>query len=447
MGKYNFKVVEPRPAELASAGFGRVAHLPFILDSRPGIHRDGSEYLVDRGLGTWNPARPGVPGNRPSAKSIRNYASWLCNFLEWSETRGVDLMQANYVDHINGRYQSELLSGLWGSTGRPLSPKTVNRYVDVATDFVMWLATKGKRSPLEVPHVSHSSRSPKASASGDHRPRTHQVRKGKVRESPNALRMPTDVEVDTWLESVFVGRGRTFGLMCETVLMSAARRQEVACWRVDTLPLNPADWIIVNPTADIKHQMVAVRLRYGTKGRDYGKDHGDKIGPERTIKIPLHFAEKLHAYRKSVRPRLLQKWVAQTHGLKAQRERLGNSVHLFLNPEGARQSVSGFYTAWKSGQLPFDEWSPHLGRHWWACSTLLQEIFAGRKHGESTYMGPGTLTAILLTGLIQLKIAPQLGHISSETTKLYVQWISDQLGGALPERYQAAMLDDSEDES
>ena len=154
MGKYNFKVVELRSAELEKAGFGRVARLPFILDSRPGIHRDGSEYLVERGLGTWNPSRPGEVGNRPSEKSIRNYASWLCNFLEWCETRGVNPMNANYVDHINGDYQTELVAGLWGSTGRPLSPKTVNRYVDVATDFVEWMAAKGKRPPVVVPLVT-----------------------------------------------------------------------------------------------------------------------------------------------------------------------------------------------------------------------------------------------------------------------------------------------------
>jgi hypothetical protein len=447
MGKYNFKVVEPRSAELEKAGFGRVARLPFILDSRPGIHRDGSEYLVERGLGTWNPSRPGEVGNRPSEKSIRNYASWLCNFLEWCETRGVNPMNANYVDHINGDYQTELVAGLWGSTGRPLSPKTVNRYVDVATDFVEWMAAKGKRPPVVVPLVTRSLRSQRASATGDPRLRTHQVRKGRVREAPSELRMPTDFEVDSWLESIYVEKGRTFGLMCETVLMTAVRRQEVASWRVDTLPVDPADWLIVNPTADIKHQMVAVSLRYGTKGRDYGHDHGDKIGPKRTIKIPLHLAEKLHTYRTRVRPRLLQKWVAQARGLKAQRERLDNSVHLFLNPEGVRQSVSGFYNAWKSGKLPYKEWSPHLGRHWWSCSTLMQEIGAGRKHQELTCEGQGTLTAILLTELIQLKIVPQLGHISSDTTRLYVQWVSDQLGEALPERYQAAMLDESEDES
>lgn len=444
MGKYNFRVVEPDSVQLTRAGYGRVARLPFILDSRPGIHRDGSEYLIDRGLGTWNPLNPGTQGLRPAEKSIRNYAHWLCNFLEWCEAKRIDPLKADYVDHVTGRYQPDLVSGLWG-VGRPLSAGTVNRYVDVATDYLSWMALKGKRPPFAVPLTSRVSHSRSGLSTANNSPRTHEVRKGRVRESPKHLRMPTEVAVDAWIASVYNQRGQTYGLMCETVLMSAARRQEVACWRIDTLPLDPRDWLIVNPAADVKHQEVSVSLRYGTKGRDYGKDHGDKIGPDRTIKIPLHLAEKLHAYRKNIRPRLLQNWVGSARGLKTQSERLKNSVHLFLNREGQRQSVSGFYSAWKSGNLPYPSWSPHLGRHWWACSTLLQEIKAGRKQENPEYTDSGTLTAILLTGIIQLKICPQLGHISSNTTKLYVKWVCDQLGEALPERYQSAMLDETDD--
>lgn len=443
MGKYNYKVVEPNSDALKRAGFDRVAHLPFILDSRPGIHRDGSEYLVDRGLGLWNANTPGIQGKPPTAKSIRNYAAWLCQFLEWSDARDVNPVTADYVDHINGRFQIELQTGLWGRTGRRLSAGTVNRYVDTATDFLLWMAAKGKRPSFAVPYVTRTSRhSP--SSSGDDRPQAMAVRQGRVRESPADLQMPSDCEVDAWLASVYVSQGPTLGLMCETVLMSAARRQEVACWRLDTLPLDPRDWWVVNPTSEIKHQQVSVRLRFGTKGRDYGLDHGDKVGPERSIKIPLHFAQKLHAYRTKVRPRLLQKWVAKVRGAQAQRERLRGAVHLFLDPEGARQSVSGFYNAWKSGTLPYPAWSPHLGRHWWACSTLMQEIRAGRAHREADYEGSGSLTATLMTSIIQLKIVPQLGHINSNTTRLYIQWVCDQLGEALPERYQAAMLLDQE---
>jgi hypothetical protein len=65
--------------------------------------------------------------------------------------------------------------------------------------------------------------------------------------------------------------------------------------------------------------------------------------------------------------------------------------------------------------------------------------------GESEYEGSGTLTAILMTAIIRMKIVPQLGHISSSTTMRYVRWICDQFDEALPERYQAAMLDEPGD--
>lgn len=443
MGKYNFKVVEPNSGALARAGFDRVSHLPFILDSRPGIHRDGSEYLVDRGLGVWDRTHQEVEGRRPTGTSIRNYASWLCQFLEWCEARSVDPMQASYADHVTGRFQSELTSGLWGKTGRRLSDSTVNKYVDTATDFLQWMAWKGKRQPFVVPYVTRASRPQQINSSVARQ--AISARQGRIRESPCELQIPTDTEVDTWLASVYAQKGQTFGLMCETVLMSAARRQEVVCWRTDTLPLDPHDWLIVNPTVEMKHQLVSVRLRFGTKGRDFGSDHGDKVGPERSIKIPLHLAQKLHTYRQTVRPRLLQKWVSKVRGLQAQRARLTDSVHLFLDPTGTRQSGSGFYNAWKAGVLPYPAWSPHLGRHWWACSTLMSEIRAARASGESEYEGSGTLTAILMTAIIRMKIVPQLGHISSSTTMRYVRWICDQFDEALPERYQAAMLDEPGD--
>ncbi|PVY57398.1 hypothetical protein C8D04_2683 [Simplicispira sp. 125] len=447
MGKYNFKLVKPRSVELTRAGYGRVAHLPFILDARPGIHRDGSEYLVDLGLGMWNRAHPGTQGSRPAATSIRSYGWWLCNFLEWCEEKTIDPARADYVAHVLDGFQSDLVSGKWGKDGRPLSDKTVNSYVDTATDYLQWMTWKGKRSHFAVPYVTRTAYPGRSHSAGNSRPRTYDVRQGRRRESPGELQMPTDHQVDIWLESVYTLRGQTLGLMCETVLMSAARRQEVACWRNDTLPLDPQKWVIVNPTADLKHQLVSVRLRYGTKGKDSGIDevHSDKIGPERQIKIPLHFAEKLHAYRTKIRPRLLKKWVGGARGPEAQRERLNRSVHLFLNPEGIRQSASSFYSAWKSGALPYPAWSPHLGRHWWACSTLVKEIRDGREHREPNYTGPGTLTAILMKGVIELKIVPQLGHISSTTTSLYVRWVCNQLDEALPERYQSTMVDWSED--
>ncbi len=442
MSQYSFKVKYTDQKWLTDAGYGRVAHLPFIVDHRPGYHRTGSQYLIDRGLGIWAGGKPGTEVRPPTSRSLRSYAAWLCNFLEWSQKRGVDLFSADYAEHIYGRYQRELLAGIWSRDGQGLSETTVNLYVDTAVDFLVWLAAKKERPPFVVPVITRTTSRGSASSSVSHRLNATEVRQGKVRQAPRTLRMPSDSELDCWLTSVYAKNGLTFGLMCETVIDTAIRREEACCWRIDTLPLNPKDWVIANPTAESLDKQVMVTLRYGTKGPEYGFDHGDKIGPKRIIKIPLRLADKLHSYRIKVRPVLLAKRVTQVRGAAAQRKIRDDAVHLFLSPEGNRESASRFYEAWKSGQLPFPEWSPHLGRHWWSCSTLMQEIRGSELFSETSHPMPGVLIVSLLTDVIRMKITPQLGHASSKTAQLYMQWAIDQTGIALPERFQAAMLDE-----
>lgn len=110
----------------AAAGFGKVARLPCIFDSRPGYHRLGSRYLIDRGLGIWDPVSHGRrPRPAPTEQTIRSYAHWLANFLEWADLRGVDVLTCEYVTHVHGRYQSEMLRGTWSRDGTALSPQTV----------------------------------------------------------------------------------------------------------------------------------------------------------------------------------------------------------------------------------------------------------------------------------------------------------------------------------
>ena len=75
--------------------------------------------------------------------------------------------------------------------------------------------------------------------------------------------------------------------------------------RVDTLPLDPGEWDVVNQNRPIEHQAVCVKLRYETKGRSHGEGHGDKIGPEGDILLPMPMAMKLHEHRQKVRPKAL----------------------------------------------------------------------------------------------------------------------------------------------
>jgi hypothetical protein len=56
---YPYRVVYPSQALLTERGFGRVARLPFIMDSRPGYHRLANQFLIDLGLtGCGNTQQP-----------------------------------------------------------------------------------------------------------------------------------------------------------------------------------------------------------------------------------------------------------------------------------------------------------------------------------------------------------------------------------------------------
>ena len=102
--EYPFRVVYPAQDLLKARGYGRVAHLPFIIDNRPGYHRHANEFLIDIGLGEWSPTTRGkeaLSTMPPSKITMHNYAHWLCNYLEYCHVRGKDSLNASYkVDLI-----------------------------------------------------------------------------------------------------------------------------------------------------------------------------------------------------------------------------------------------------------------------------------------------------------------------------------------------------------
>lgn len=407
-----------------------LAHLPFILDSRPGYHRLGNAYLVDRGLGLWGPEsrNQGPTGHIPTSQSMHSYAQWLANFLEWADRRGVDINVCDYATHVAGRYQNEMLDGLWSRDGQGLAPTTVNLRVQQACDFLTWMSDTGRRSAFHIPYDKARLKVGSATSSIGHLGFEVRVRKGKVRQPKRVLRMPSDDEVRHWLGRVHEERGPTCGLMCETVLLTALRREEVVCIRNDTLPENRKDWLIANPLAPPAQQQVRITIRYGTKGPSYGLDHGDKVGPERDILIPLSLANNWDSYRSNARN---QAFAARMKGVKgaARLARAQSAVHLFLrSSDGMRFQGTELYNAWTGVEPPITGWSPHQGRHWWACSVLWREL---KKHQNTAHLSNETAAALLEStalSIIRLQIQPQLGHAHDTTTMVYLRWVMDMLG-------------------
>lgn len=407
-----------------------LAHLPFILDSRPGYHRLGNAFLVDRGLGIWGPESRGSSptGHIPTSRSMHNYAQWLANFLEWADLRGVSLEDCDYAVHVAGRYQKEMLDGLWSRDGEGLAPATINLRVQQACDFLTWMGDTGRRDPFHVPYGMAKLAVGSATSSVGHLGKEVRVRKGKVRRKKRVLRMPADDQVKQWLGRVEKKLGPMRALMCETILLTAMRREEVVCLRTDTLPEQRKDWHIANPLAPVAQQQVSINIRFGTKGPSYGLVDGDKVGPARDILIPLALALRWDEYRNGARNQAFGQWMKGIKGA-ARLAHAKKATHLFLREsDGARLQGPELYTAWTAVELPVEGWSPHEGRHWWACSVLWREL---KKHQSTAHLSNETATALLEStamSIIRLQIQPQLGHAHDSTTMIYLRWVRDMLG-------------------
>lgn len=432
-----FRVVYPTQAFLEEMGFGRVAHLPFIIDSRPGYHRLANQFLIDLGLGEWNARTHGTEQAStmpPTESTMHDYAHWLTNYLEYCHARGKDPLKADYrIDLIQG-YQGEMVSGSWSRDNTGLAAKTVNSRVEVACMFIQWAVDKGLRTPFHVPKVRRTFAIGSPHSSGARTTKTVEARRGKVRESKRRLGFPDEMKIGAWLSRVRE-KCAVEGLIAELMLETAVRRAEAAAWRFDTLPLDPNEWNVVNPNKPIEHQAVQVLLRCATKGHNHGKDHGDKIGPEGNILLPMLMALKLHEYRQKVRPKALTIALRQAKNVREAEHLRRNAVHLFLDPATGHpykgQKIYDFWTS-KSAQCPRG-WSPHLARDFWACSVLWKHLEAQQALVDQAIKNKADsfvlkILALDIEGFIQLTIQPQLRHVSRETSMIYLQWVSDRLG-------------------
>ncbi|AZE50432.1 hypothetical protein C4K04_4777 [Pseudomonas chlororaphis] len=344
-------------------------------------------------------------------------------------------MTLEYSQDLIGRYQVEMLIGIWSRNNKPLAERTINVRVETAVDFLNWAADKGLRVPMSIPKIQRTYTSSNLHNSFGYEFKTVATRQGKLRESKRHLGFPSTEEIAAWYTRLSRRpvRGITEALIAELILETAIRREEAACWRIDTLPLAPADWRIVNPQAALEHQVVLVDLRFGTKGKEYGRDHDDKIGPTGTIRLPLLLARKLHLYRETQRAKSLALAVRRGRTVVEQKRIRDETVHLFLKPRtGTRYTGDNIYEFWRSAAPP-KGWSPHRARDYWACTLLWRRMERQRELLEMALKTK--IDAIVLQALqsnvlsiIQLEIQPQLRHASQETTMIYLQWVADQLG-------------------
>lgn len=378
--------------------------------------------MRERALLEWSKQgelRTTISGKFPTKKSLTVYGEALCNFLEWCELRRQDWKTIQYVDQLVYGYQAEMLGGTWSASGKALAAATVNLRIKEVCNYLTWASDRQLRDRFEVLESAKRISSYVVNNSSNHTAKNTSMRAGAVRPDPRTLSLPTDEQISIWHKSVLIEKGRTKALMCELILKTAIRREEATQWRLDTLPLRRTDWRVFGDN-------VEVRVSYGAKGTKYKTANGEERGPERVIVLPLELAEKLATYREIVWPGLRAKYVRAAASDTEKRTRIKQVTNrLFLSDfTGTPISAHSLYEAWtEASKCPFKGWSPHGGRHYWACNTLLRVISGRAKSLKIHKDTPTDWITGSATDTLLLVIKPQLGHISLETTELYLVWI------------------------
>jgi integrase len=411
----------PMSTELKRAGYEAVANVPFIIDSSWSYNRPASRYLRERALAEWSPRQELAGfGCLLTEDTLETYGECLCDLLEWLEAKPLSLVDVEYNKDILNGYQQDMRRGHWSSDGHGLSARTVTLRTAVAVDYLNWTAARGIRAAFSVPRRSKRISARSGTSSYGQHWINIEARDGRVRPDPKELRLPNDLEMRRWLRAVKVEKGPTKETMCDLVVQSAIRREEAVQWRVDTLPLDRSSW-------RVKGDNVELTIRHGTKGPKSIDERGEKTGPPRQIGIPIALALKLEHYREFIRPRQREMYVARGKDAVERRLRMNDAPkQLFLSDStGQPISAQSFYEAWtKVSSVPYVGWSPHLGRDYWACKTLLSLMAReARAFDLSNTAAVGEMFRLTAMDIITMVIQPQLGHAQLATTQIYLTWV------------------------
>lgn len=389
-------ILFPDPERLAEHGadFSALSHIPVVLHATGAVFSEATDYLRDRALMIWRNGRK----KSPSAGSVRQVAYNLSNFLDWCDEMDLDWRVIERGHDADPRslvgYARMMADGRWADDG-PISRPTIEARLAVAVDFLSYAAAAPRRwrgAFDDAPILGY----------------------GRVAASDKRHAIPSKREVAVWFDRLRAEVCPAQYLMTQLIFEGGLRREEAVAVRVGQIP--SLDAFSPGP---YQH----VGISYGTKG---GRDPADpeRKGKPRTIRLRTDFVERLylHIQNPKERPAAVAAFRRRRHGEKV-------PDHLFLNPEtGLPYSIAHPNKLFKRAlPAPTEPWTPHMGRHFYACWTLLELLqeearLAGLRRGD---LLPSALKSFGHSSLLRLK--QYLGHVSEETTDIYLAWASEHL--------------------
>ncbi|QEL21904.1 site-specific integrase [Bosea sp. F3-2] len=398
----------PDSSRLTELGYGRVAHVPVLFDAEGRYCREINRYLRARATLDWHPMMDASEVGRdfPRQASLISMAYELKNFNDWCRDRKLDWRGLSYED-IRA-YQADLLGGRWSARPRhKLKAETANARADQATHFLRWAADQGLRSPFTIPMIEKvraiRSRGSSIATRAIVRVRAGRAKRSNTTEIAKVVMLPTVEEIREWLTSLQKARGYAKALACRMIIEVGLRRMEVCGLTVDMIPSGEA--LEALHRKGIPSAPVSITL---TKG-----------GRPRTVQVPLPLAGELRTWIDTRRMTLALRFRRRTGSMP--------SNALFLSDasgfEGIPLAGHTIYKAFKAEPRPA-AWHPHFGRHVFACFYVLHALNLDAAAAGGTIADQGA-DWLQLRGRFWLDmLRRQLGHVSDETTDLYLRWLA-----------------------
>jgi integrase len=393
------KVFVPDSKKLEKLGFESVAQVPVIFDADHRYCREYNRYLRERATLDWSPRGDGSDYPRP--KTLVVIAHHLANWINWCAWIRFDWKCATYGTVL--KYQKDQERGIWSSKNEPLKPGTANARADEVTNFLQWASLRGLR-----PSFHFKITTQRRTIAGLTRVVTSRTGRAKEPATGRPFRLPSAGEVRSWLLSVRELRGEAKYLACRFVVEAGPRRSEVEQMKVSQWPSSQD----IEKARAAGDAFVWTELRDGTKG-----------GRPRHIRIPIDFASTVRVWIGGPRNTYVYRHYKKT-GMRTDR--------LFVSDSGEHAgtplSASTIYKCFRDVQPRPREWSPHKGRHAFACFLVLHALENEARANRSSLknMSPDWINDRGRHWLNLLR--RQFGHVSEETTEIYLLWLVTAAG-------------------
>lgn len=422
------RLLFPDPAPIIDAGYSSLAHCPFLIDASGSYPDAANRYLRERALAEW---KPKYRINRQdedafglrflTKKSCEALGKRLVAFFQWCERTGKDWREVDYTNDLVFGWQKAMLDGSGTASGARLSVKTINPRISEASYFLTWAYERGLRPPFKAVITDAAVPKPGSGRTTHLSRRVGTARVGALPEPPSRLVIASPQEVGRWISQIKACRGVVKALCCELIISTGVRISECIQWRVWTLPPH-ADWELVDGK-------VLVRVRHGNKGRKLAPASTESARP-REVLVPLDLAERIDHYRAFQRPNQLRRWVrsGRTAEERAARARTAAPDQLWLGPKSNRPfSNSQFYQDWRSVPACPVGWHPHAGREFFAVETLVEHTRTMLALHRLESIPSADWLHGLLGGQVRLILQPLMGHVSEDTTNLYLRAIRSRI--------------------